>query len=113
MKYLFPILLVACAMEEKMFSESMDNGTANVPNLSIPNLRVDVYPMTEDLLPQSFILDESDDLYNLRFDLADTVTLSGYVHGTTVFPHSDGVTVPSSRSAISAQIQLSIPNSLN
>jgi len=100
-------------MEEKMFSESMDVGTASSPDLSIPNLRVDVYPIAEELLPQSFLLDESDDLYNLRFDLADTVTLSGYVHGTTVFPHSDGVTVPSSRAAISAQIQLSIPNALN
>jgi hypothetical protein len=118
MKHLFylPFLISISCSQQEMTLIGQENAEETSADSMYPALRVDIYPVSdnENLLPQSFSVDpESEDLDMLRFDLADTVELSGYVHGTTIYPHSDGVSVPSSRAAIESQIQLSIPNSLN
>ena len=109
------LLSISCS-EQNMMIPEQGNDVTNAADSMFPSIRVDVYPVSdnENLLPQSFSVDpDSEDRNALRFDLADTVELSGHVHGTTIYPHSDGVSVPSSRAAIEAQIQLSIPNALN
>lgn len=111
----FTLLLTACSSGEYMMGAE-DMASAFEEESAFPSLRIDVYPVsdTENLLPQSFSIDpELDDVTDLRFDLADTVELSGFIHGTTIYPHSDGVSVPSTRAAIEAQVRLSRPNSIH
>ena len=112
---LLSLILTACSSQE--FSMGTQDMTAEyVEENTFPSLRIDVYPVSdaENLLPQSFSIDpQIDDVTDLRFDLADTVELSGYIHGTTIYPHSDGVSVPSTRTAIEAQVRLSRPNSIH
>ena len=101
------LLLTACSSGEYMMGAE-DMASAFEEESAFPSLRIDVYPVsdTENLLPQSFSIDpELEDVTDLRFDLADTVELSGFIHGTTIYPHSDGVSVPSTRAAIEAQME--------
>ena len=114
-KILLPLILTACSSGEYMMGAE-DMASTFAEETVLPSLRINVYPVSEseNLLPQSFTIDPMiDDVTELRFDLADTVELSGFIHGTTIYPHSDGVSVPSTRAAIEAQIQLSRPNSIH
>ena len=112
---MIPFLTWACANNDSALYVQ-DSSAPEVEEYPFPDLRIDVYPVADEnnVLPQSFSISPSTmDLNALRFDLAETVELSGYVHGTTVYPHSDGVSIPSSRTSIEAQIQLLLPNALN
>ncbi|MAA80630.1 MAG: hypothetical protein CL916_15345 [Deltaproteobacteria bacterium] len=112
---LLALMLTACSSDES-FMGMQDMAPEPAEENIFPSLRLDVYPVSEaeNLLPQSFAIDpEIDDVTALRFDLADTVELSGFIHGTTIYPHSDGVSVPSTRTVIEAQVRLSRPNSIH
>ncbi|MEC7985907.1 MAG: hypothetical protein VX278_12145 [Myxococcota bacterium] len=118
MKYLILTLLVGCSEYDSSKVAFEDFDADEVPNsISSQEFRVDIYPSTDsnNLLSQSFYVNTEDvDLSNLRFDLAETVSLSGYVKGYSVFPHSDGeVTVPGENVPVEAQLQLSEQNSLS
>ena len=117
MKHIFwTIFFTACSSQEySVESNDMENASY-LDESNLPSLRLDVYPISEaeNLLPQSFFIDPETEVVNdIRFDLADTVELSGFVHGTTIYPHSDGVSVPSTISSIEAQVRLSIPNTIH
>ncbi len=96
-------------------SEEQYNGSGSPMDSSDYRLlRLDITPSnaTEDILPQSFWINEDSDWQNLDLDLQTSTIIEGNISGYTIYPYID-VAIPGEQVPVEAQVQIQLPNGIN
>ena len=92
MKRLFTFLLLSIGCAEYDMTSGMDTGS-RLENYSdnTRSIRLDVTPSdaSSSLLPQSFLILPEDSWQELSLDLQPSTTISGNVHGYSIYPYTD------------------------
>lgn len=77
-------------------------------------LRIDITPSnaSEDILPQSFWIDEESDWQDLDLNLEPNTIVTGNISGYTIYPYID-VSIPGEQVPVEAQVQITQPSGVN
>ena len=77
-------------------------------------LRIDITPSnaSDNILPQSFWIDEEADWQNLDLALEPNTVITGNITGYTIYPYID-VAIPGEEVPVEAQVQINQPNGIN
>jgi len=110
--WVFGFGLLGCA--DYVLEESAYGSAPSMDASDYRRLRLDITPSnaSEDILPQSFWIDESFDWQNLDLSLQQSTTIVGNITGYTIYPYID-VSIPGEQVPVEAQIQIQMPNAIN
>lgn len=105
--------LTACGEYGLAEGDFTDGGT-QMDASDYRRLRIDITPSnaSEDILPQSFWIDEEADWQNLDLALEPNTVVTGNITGYTIYPYID-VAIPGEEVPVEAQVQINQPNGIN
>ena len=105
--------LSGCAEYGLAESEMADWGT-QMDASDYRRLRIDITPSnaSENILPQSFWIDEEADWQNLDLALEPNTVVTGNITGYTIYPYID-VSIPGEQVPVEAQVQINQTNGIN